>query len=535
MPYYLNSSNVGISSVATKADGTTITLKWYRAFPTKISNLMAYNIYMDTVRPDFEFQFFNKSPAFVSVDGSLTVDITDLDPGQMYRFAVRPAEYDPDVFDLKTLPTVFNDLRVYPETLLVSNITETSDRVPILSTDGFPTTGTVRLGSELIQYSSIDTNTNELVLTNIGLQRGFNDTNITIHQVDGYDGYTYWDPSVLFFPINTEDQNTVVFATQSRFDYSNYAFNLVDGYRQTTKDIVNSDLSVSDEANADFPPYDNSGWNRIDPVALFNGECVGSYFGGQQYCADGYEGVGRMLRGISVQDVNTQRQEVLLSVIGEPVCLVKRQWTGIRCFCVLSTQEAPDARCRKCFGTGFVSGYQQYFDARNSDGRIRMKFEPWLDDLQIVDSGYDPEFTKPNAWTLVLPAIKKRDFIVRFDADGNEEFRYEIVGVTRNILFNQQFGAQKLSLQRVRKTDIIYMVPVMRNTSMFPTTLNTTTEFSLGLAPHSHTIVANEANPSTWNQITSISQGHSHQLIFDPLNGIPKLSTELGHTHSLIY
>lgn len=531
MPYYLNKSNVGVSLVSSTGDGSTITLKWYRAFPTDVSNLMAYNIYMTEVRPDFEFEIFNRSPIFVSTNGALTATITDLTPGQMYRFAVRPVEYDPTIFDLRTLPVAVNNLQVYPESPLRADITKTSLFVPLLSIDDFPPAGVVRVGAELIEYTSVDTVNNNLVLTSLNLQRGFNNTDVNIHNTDGYDGYVNWDPTVLFFPVDDEDQNTVVFATQDRFDDGYYAFNTVDGYRQNIKDFINADLSISDDVNTGFPVYDYAGWHRIDPVALFKGECVGSYFGGQQYCADGYDGVGRQIRGISVDDRNTQRQEVMLSVIGEPVCLVKRQWIGIRCYCILATSEHPDARCKKCYGTGFVVGYQQYFDSRHSDGKIRVKFEPWVDDLPLMDSGLDPEATKPAAWTLVLPALKKRDFLVRFDEDGNEEFRYEIVNVTRNILFNQQFGAQKMALQRIRKTDIIYQVPVFRDTSQMPSTILTNIVSSPGIAPHQHIIKTNESPPSQWNQITSIAAGHSHSIRWNSSSGLIEISEELGHIH----
>jgi hypothetical protein len=535
MPYYLNPSNVGVALVSSLGDGNTVRIKWHRAFPTTKSNLIAYNIYINTIQPDFEIRFFDKSPAFVSVDGKLTVDIIDLTPGQMYRFAVRPVECDAATFEvLKSMPVAFNNLRVYPESPLREDISAASNIVPVVSVEDFPASGIVRAGAELIQYSSLDTLNNNLVLTNVALQRGFNGTEATIHTVDGYDGYAIWDPTILFFPVDSEDQNTVVFATQDRFDVDHYAFTTADGYRQTAKDIVNTDLSVSDQVNEGFPSYDYAGWNRTDPVALLNGECVGSYFGGQYYCADGYNGVGQQIRGLSVDDVNTMRQEELLSMIGEPVCLMKRQWTGIRCFCVLATSEHPDARCKKCYGTGFVVGYQQYFDPRNSDGRIRIRFDSWVDDLPLVDSGLDPEATKPSAWTLVLPAIKKRDFIVRFDSEGNEEFRYEIVNVTRNILFNQQFGAQKLSLQRIRKTDIIYQCPVFRDTSTMPSIMQTGISSSLGVPPHSHTVEINEKHPSTWNQITGISAGHSHTLRWSPDSGLLLVSEELGHSHTFI-
>jgi hypothetical protein len=534
MPYYLNQSNVGISLVSSEGDGSNITLRWYRAFPIDTANLIAYNIYVSEVRPDFEFEFFNKSPSFVSTNGALTAKITDLTPGQMYRFAVRPVEYDATVFDLRTLPIVANSLQMYPESPLRANITATSLIVPVLSIDDFPTAGVVRVGAELIQYTALDIINNNLTLTSASLQRGFNNTDATFHNTDGYDGYTYWDPTVLFFPVDDEDQNTVVFATQDRFDDGYYAYTTVDGYRQATKDIVNADLSTSDTVNAAFPPYDYAGYHRIDPVALFKGECVGSYFGGQMFCADGYNGVGRQIRGISVDDRNTQRQEVLLSVIGEPVCLVKRQWTGVRCYCILATSEHPDARCKKCFGTGFVVGYQQYFDTRHSDGKIRVKFEPWVDDLPLVDSGLSVEGTKPAAWTLVLPALKKRDFLVRFDGDGNEEFRYEVVNVTRNIIFNQQFGAQKMSLQRIRKTDIIYQVPVFRDTSTMPAIIQTSIASSAGIVPHQHSIKTNEALPFGWNQITGISAGHSHTLRWNSTSGTIDVSEELGHTHTIV-
>lgn len=489
---------------------------------------------MDIVRPFFEHRFFDKSPAFVSIDGTLKVDITDLDPGQMYRFGVRAAEYNKDEVNFASLPNTFGGLKVYPESPLRQNITKTSSIIPLLSVEGFPSNGTVKIGSEQIQYSSVDAANNNLLLTNITLQRGFNSTEIAFHNIDGYDGYETWVNSVLFWPIVDEEQNTVVFTTQNRFDVNNYAFTLADGYRQTIKDIVNTDLSASDAANKDFPAYDYSGWNRIDPVALLNGECVGSYFGGALYCADGYDGVGRMLRGISVNDVNTQRQELLLSATGEPVVLVKRMTTGIRCRCILPTTEMPDARCLKCFGSGFIVGYSQHFSARDADGRIKVRFDPLLDSLPVTDAGLEVQEVKPNAWTLVTPAIKPRDFLVRFDEDGNEEFRYEILQVTRNVLFGQSMGGQKLALQRIRKTDIIYQCKVFRNTASMPSILTTGISSVLGIAPHSHTIVRNEGHPSTWNQISSVSHGHSHVLSWNPVSGTLQISQELSHSHTLV-
>ncbi len=541
MPYFLNPNNEGLSLVSNNKDGYSITLKWYRSFPTVISNKIAYNIYMDVVDPIFEGDFFNKSPVFVSVDGTLSVVIPELTPGQTYRFAVRPVEYDPTTNDLATLlPITFNNLRSYPETRLRSDITNTSIIIPVLSVSDFPGTGIIKIGGELIQYSSLDSLNNNFILTSASLQRGFNGTVATLHQTDGYDGTSLWDGSVLFFPIDNEDQNTVVFATQDRFDWDQYAFTQADGYRQTIKDIVNADLKAVDDANAGFPAYDYTGWHRIDPVAAFNGECVGSYFGGEMFCADSTEGVGQVLRGISIQDRNNQRQEVLLSLTGEPCVLVKRQTTGIRCFCVLPHQEIPDARCKKCFGGGFVVSYFPYFDDRNSDGKIRVRFEPWVDQLPLMDSGLEVESVKPSAWTLVIPHITARDFLIRFDREGNEEFRYEVLNVSRNILFNDQFGAQKMALQRIRKTDIIYQISSGTHTNTQPDgepglnilrTLTTTLNGSNGIVPHLHQITGinqNITSPNQINTLTSVSVGHDHTIT----NGV--VSVELGHTHLII-
>ena len=86
----------------------------------------------------------------------------------------------------------------------------------------------------------------------------------------------------------------------ANFAYPSYAYTVSDGYATQT-DILTTNLSASDTNLADAPRYDGVGWHRTDPGALLRGECVGSYYGGEQWCADGYLGVGRQLRGIPLQ------------------------------------------------------------------------------------------------------------------------------------------------------------------------------------------------------------------------------------------
>lgn len=358
--------------------------------------------------------------------------------------------------------------------------------------------------------------------------RGFEGTPATEHLTDGYDGYVKWSPYIRY-ALGFEELNTVVFPCQNRFDIRHDQLTIANGYHQVTEDYLTTDLSASDAFNVGFAPFDYAGYRRTDPVELLSGACVGSYFGGEQFCADGYDGVGRMLRGLSFQQRNNQRQEYLLSLTGEPVCLIKRLWTGITCDCYLPSSEYPDDRCPKCYGTKFVVGWEQYFNPRRSDGRIMVRFSPADDDLKPYEGGLESELMS-DVWTLTVPTVKDRDFIVRFDQDNNEEYRYEILSVNRNRTLTQLEGAQKFKVQRVRKFDPIYSVRVFRNTIYFPQQINTTASSTIGIPSHSHTIQINENVTSVTqiNQLTGISFGHNHPII----DG--KIMPVLHHTHEIV-
>lgn len=649
MPYYLNINLNGLATADSKGDGYTITLKWRTAYPKITTNKILYNIYMSSgIAPAFSPNFFLMPPSFVSIDGTHQVDIVDLIPGQMYHFGVRAAEYNPNSFDPTILPPAYNGLVTLPQSLLANNISATDLVIPLIDAELFPSSGVVKIGVELIYYSSVDYVNNELIVPGgsatspyfanlgggatylpnpnntgtgtisnqtiisptapsetwrivcVGVQRnnlnqvipgtakfeaigsisgsgvnptlwnvyntvmsngiisfsiqeastfaigdsftmqvvgssiaiggrGFEGTVPRPHYVDGYDGYNYWNPDVIYWVPETEEQNDRVYECWNRFDIDHYPFTVVDGYKQVTSDILTTDLTYSDAVNTGFPAYDYAGYHRTSPTQLLSGMCIGSYIGGYFGCADGYSGVGLQLRGMNIQDQNLQRQEVLLNTDGEPVFLMKRQWTGIVCDCKLPYNEYPESRCNKCYGTGFVVGYIPFYDPRRSDGRIMVRFDPAADDLIATDSGLESDM-KPNCWTLAVPTVKDRDFIIRFDEDGNEEFRYEILNVTRNKLLLNQTGAQKFAAQRVRKTDPIYQVKTQGDTSMFPTTIYTSVSSSLGIPPHVHTVRIDERilSVSQINQITGESAGHSHTIE----NGVV-LTAGLGHTHTI--
>jgi len=523
MPYYLNPVRAGLDHIQSLGDGYTINMKWFQAYPTIKTNQIAYHLYYSTIKENV----FTDGVKYVSIDGTLEANIIDLVPGQEYFFSVRPVEYDPLAFDLNQLPVAYDNLRVYPFSILRQDISATDLVIPLLDVSGFSPSGVIKVGAELIQYSSIDVVNMNLILTDL-LQRGYNNSIARSHTTAGFDGITFWDPTVIQFTIDESSLFDRIFVCQSRFEYPNYPYTLIDGYHQVTKDLLSTDLGASDAANVNFPMYDYAGYHRTDPVLLLNGTCVGSYIGGEMGCIDGY-GNYNILRGFNLQDHNDQRQEVELSVTGRPAVLIKRVQTGITCSCYLASSEYPDDRCPLCYGTKFVFGYEQYFNPRQSDGRIMVRPSPTDEQTKMYEAGMESEFPL-NLWTLTVPTIKTRDIIILFDIDDNEEFRYEVISVTRNNTILNQQGGQLFRVMRIRKFDPAYQIRVFRNTSMFPSKLSTTVGFVPGIPPHVHEIVINEKiiSVNQINQTTAVNQGHNHPIIGGVVQKV------LGHNHTII-
>lgn len=524
MAFYGNPVRAGTDAITSLGDGHTINLKWFQAYPDRPTEKILYHIYFSTVKEDV----FTEGVKYVSYDGSLEANIIDLTPGQEYFFAVRPVSYNPNIFNPAVdLATAYDNLKFYPNSLLRQNMTDTDLTVPLIDVDGFPSVGVVIVGAELIQYLAVDQVNSNLVLTNLS-QRGVFDTHIRSHAVSGFDGYYYQNPTVRLFVLGEDNRWDRIFVGQSRFEYPNFQATILDGYHQVTKDLLSTDLSAADAANVTFPMYDFAGYHRTDPVQLLNGTCVGSYIGGEQGCIDGY-GNSYILRGLSLQDQNTQRQDVLLSVTGRPAVLIKRVQTGITCACYLPSSEYPDDRCPLCYGTKFVYGYEQYFNPRRSDGRIMVRPGPTDEQTKMYEAGLESEFPL-SLWTLAVPTVKTRDVIVLFDQDDNEEFRYEITTVTRNNTVIGQEGGQLFKVMRIRKFDPAYQIRIFRNTEMFPSKLNTSIGFTTGIAPHVHEIVINEKiiNIGQINQTTNVVQGHNHPIV----NGV--IMEAVGHTHNII-
>lgn len=525
-PRYISHAKEGINFVSTAGDGYAVNLDWTQAFAEPSDYSLAYNIYYST-NPATVFQEGVKA---VSYDPSVTAGtLYDFAPGKITFFSVRAFEFDPTWYDLNLLPDGDPGFKIYPEGILISNITDTSIIIPISDIELWPAQGIVQIGVELILYSSKDIPSGSLLVSSLD-NRGFLNTTIRLHNTDGYDGVAFRDPILRFFQ-GLEETNTVVYQATSTFKHPNEIFTNADGYRITTQDNLNTDLSASDAAQVDFASTSYSGWLRTDPVQLLKGLCIGTYYGGEQFCTDGY-GIGFQLRGVPFDVASDQRLEELLSIEGQRVVLVKRLYAGLTCSCFEPSHQTPALRCPKCYGTGFITGYEQYFNPREADGRIVVKFDPAEDSVKLSDDGLESTFL-PNSWTLSVPTIKNRDFIIRYNLDGTEEFRYEVLNVTRNVLLNSLSGAQKFSLQRVRRTDPIYMWKANKDTSTVPTAYNTGIGLMRGangtMIPHTHSVTVNAGTPvSQINQTTSIVLGHNHEV----RNGV--VQSVVQHNHSLI-
>jgi len=524
-PVYKSNKRGGITLAANSGDGYTVGIDWTTAWPYTSNYQVGYNIYFSTNRD----AVFSELPKYVSIlQTDKTASIIELTPGETYWFAVRAFQYDPSWYDLSLLPDGIPGLKIYPDSILSHDITDTDLSIPLVNASSFPSYGVVLVGTELIRYSS--KSGNNLIVASIN-DRGFLDSNIRLHNVDGYDGYYYESPIIRFF-VGLEDDNEIVDQETCKFVYPNYAYTVTDGYRVVATDILTTDLTASDQEMADFPAYDYSGYHRTDPVMIVQGACVGSYIGGEEYCADSNGGVGQQVRGIPLNDQAARREEVLLNTTGEPCVLIRRQRTGIRCSCFMQNIEYPEARCPLCYGSGYSLGFEQFFNPRRSDGKILVRFDPTTDDLKADDDGMESEFS-PTAWTLVYPTIKDRDLIVRYDQDGMREFMYECISVIRNKLFLSESGSQKLTLQRIRKTDTYNQIRIIDDTSTIPTSKTTSIGFLRGvsglLIPHTHTVKINEhiVALAQINELTSVSQGHNHEIISGIITNI------LGHTHTI--
>lgn len=527
-PYFI-SNNAGLRAALDEGVGTEVELRWNEAAPYDDDNMVVYNIYHATRRVDV----FEGRPKLLVA--ALSATIGGLPPGDTHFFGMRAAELDPAVSNLNGLRPAGPDTYWYPSTGLDGYLEDTATIVPVDSVEGFPEMGIALVDDELIRYLSLRQYPPALLTDAEG--RGYEGTVAESHQ----------DSSQLILYWGHEDGNTIIAQATPSFQKPNWALTWVkgdgygpDGYRdgydgydadgydgyyfhrQVKRDDITTDGSNND-ASGDFPRFDYCGSYRgLSPAQLWQGQCVPSYFGGLQ------QRNGVFVRETDVRDHMLQREEVLLETTGEPFVLMRRLWTGIRCSCHMLRREHADQRCPNCYGTGFVNGYEQFFNPRRTDSRILVRVDPATEDLLIEDKGGLTPKYEPGSWTMAFPAVKDRDVLVRFNADGTEEFRYEILDVTRVRALFGQSGVQKFNMKRFHRTDIIYQFPVTRTTAPYADSIVTSVASGPGLPAHSHTIILPHGGSiASLTGSTSVDERHHHVI----RKG--KLIPVLGHTHSM--
>lgn len=442
---------VGLTRVEDIGNGMGIELGWEEAIPVDYNRTIHYNIYYETTR----FDLLNSSPKAITKETNVIVNIP---PGNTYYFAVRAAEFDTDIA-IEEMGLLAEDVYEYPAGVVLLNyLPDTYDgyRIAVTDTTGFPDVGELLIDYEAIRYASVDRVTNEFVVA--VNNRAILSTNIAEHDIGAAVGMWH----------GVEDGNTVILSGVAAWDHENGTPRNVsavgevnvdlDGYRAALTDNLTTNLVASDADTIDFPTYDFNSYHRPSmQQTLGGGKCVNSYLGG--------EFNGR--RGFDAQERSLSQLDMMLQVTGEPVILLKRKWTGKRCQCMDLRREHQRTRCSVCLGTGFAGAFDRYRNLRavsenwkNTQGFIMIRVSPFKDDLKLESNQGLIQPSEISAWTINTPTLKDRDVIVRYTLDFEEEFRYEILDVTRNRLFFAQSGKMEFVMRRLDKTDAIYSFPI---------------------------------------------------------------------------
>lgn len=148
-----------------------------------------------------------------------------------------------------------------------------------------------------------------------------------------------------------------------------------------------------------------------------------------------------------------RRNRWILEQGGERVKLYVQKVGGLPCACSREVNPArreygkqPSNRCRECYGTGFVGGYEGPYDIllAPDDGEKRISQTP---------TGRRKEH-QYEVWTGATPIISQRDFIVKQNND-----RYS-VGPVRRPSNRGNVLQQHFQVQYIDSGDIRYAVPV---------------------------------------------------------------------------
>lgn len=456
-PTWVNNLFPGVRNVKDLGIGNSVQVSWdYARAPAGFSDLY-YNVYADTNL----YTLGTAQP--YGITDQLSAVVPGLHPGDGYYFAVK-ASYLFNALDTDSMTQVSENFYEYPAAALVDELdgylsVGELGPISVTSTAGYPSSGLLRIESEILEYSAITPTT----------------FTISRRDVFGFDAaFEYANGTSIDLFKGIEDGNTVVYMSTPTWTaqgpwlpptlgdgYDGYLYlQDSDGYRAIPQDNITEDHDAFESNNIDYNSEEYCGFRSQNFADLYSRNQCGTYLGGR---------IGGFGGGIDVFEANIQRQEMLLGLTGEPFTLLRRKWTGPVCPKLSLRDEHPHQRCSSCYGTTFAGGFDKYNNPReiqagiaNPNGFISCRVSPYIDDLGIFDNrGLSNEVVEIDIWTTAIPSIKDRDILVRYIYDEEfgvitEEFRYEVLSVTRNKLLFGKDGTQKIKIKRLNKTEDIY-------------------------------------------------------------------------------
>jgi hypothetical protein len=461
IPKWINPNKVGLEQAIDVGDGYTVILKWdYATIPVGFSPLY-YQIFKSNDLKDL----YDK-PLYLTTDNEAT--LAGVTPKEGYYYGVRASYFLSD-FTVAGM-TSTGPLYEFPaatqleENLLQGNL----GSVQVATTAGYPDSGLLKLGHEIVRYSS-RTPDSFLISARDVFALGWPEDLPIGTEIQMFRGVD--DGASYFWKLNTSWDAYGLSALPLEPGDGYWGFGYLqdpDGYRNFPEAAQNEDHSIQEEDAANADPFDYCGFRSNDQSQLLSGDFCAprSPHGSGTYHGNSALGQGG---GIDLFEGNMERQEILLGITGEPFVLLRRKWTGKVCPRLSHRTEHPEARCSLCLGTSFEGGYDRYIHTRrlrpaeeNPNGFLGIRVSPYQDELELVDSrGFSTEKTDLSAWTLALPTIRDRDILIRYSFDYEtgrvkEEFRYEVLTVRRNRIALGKDGAQHLTLKRLNPTEEVY-------------------------------------------------------------------------------
>lgn len=175
----------------------------------------------------------------------------------------------------------------------------------------------------------------------------------------------------------------------------------------------------------------------------------------------------RPLTVVRIEDLDYQWREAvarnrwILEQGGERVKVFIRKTAGRPCGCTwderdLEYRKQPDSLCEKCYGTGYVGGYEGPWELIIAPPDVERK-------VTQTDRGRSLDYTY-ETWTGPTPLLTQRDFIVN---QANERFS---IGPVRKPNARGNILQQHFSINYLDTQDIRYKVPIDVSRLPFPET-----------------------------------------------------------------